>query len=193
MFVGVRTATELRGEILQAAGAEFAQYGLAGARIDRIARVAQASKERLYAHFRDKETLFREVVAAGNREFFSAVTLRPDAVPDFVGGIYDLAREHPEHHRMISWAQLEGIALDEPHAEGQPAFAQHVAAIEAAQADGHVDGAWQPDDLLIVLFGIALAWANSPHPDAATNDADAHARRRAAAVEAARRIIAPSN
>lgn len=100
----MRTATELRGEILQAAGAEFAQYGLAGARIDRIARVAQASKERLYAHFRDKETLFREVVAAGNREFFSAVTLRPDAVPDFVGGIYDLAREHPEHHRMISWA-----------------------------------------------------------------------------------------
>jgi hypothetical protein len=26
----------------------------------------------------------------------------------------DLAREHPEHHRMITWAQLEGVTLDEP-------------------------------------------------------------------------------
>ena len=50
--------------ILAAARAEFAHYGLAGARIDRIARTAQASKERLYAHFGDKETLFREVLAA---------------------------------------------------------------------------------------------------------------------------------
>ena len=59
----MRTTTELRDEILTAARAEFAQYGLAGARIDRIARSASASKERLYAHFGDKETLFRDVVA----------------------------------------------------------------------------------------------------------------------------------
>src|SRR5690348_70553 len=32
----VRNTTELRGEILAAARAEFAQYGLAGARVDRI-------------------------------------------------------------------------------------------------------------------------------------------------------------
>ena len=80
----MRTRTELRGEILAAARAEFAQYGLAGARIDRIARAANASKERLYAHFGDKETLFRDVVATDGLEFFRAVELRPDAVPEFV-------------------------------------------------------------------------------------------------------------
>jgi AcrR family transcriptional regulator len=74
--------TELRGEILEAARTEFAKYGLAGPRIDRIARNAQASKERLYAHFGDKEALFREVFAADSSEFFRSVTLRPDAVPE---------------------------------------------------------------------------------------------------------------
>lgn len=186
----MRTTTELRGEILEAARAEFAQCGLAGARIDRIARNAQASKERLYAHFGDKETLFREVFAADSTEFFRAVTLRPDAVPEFVGEIYDLALSRPEHLRMISWARLEGVTLDEPHADGQPLPAHGIAAIEAAQASGHVDPGWQPIDLLVLLFAIGLAWAQLPHPDAVTQDAVVIAQRRAAAVEAATRIIA---
>ena len=105
----MRTTSELRDTILGAARSEFAQYGLAGARIDRIAKAADASKERLYAHFGDKETLFRSVVAADTAEFFAAVTLRPDAVPEFVGDIYDLACGRPEHLRMITWANLEGF------------------------------------------------------------------------------------
>jgi AcrR family transcriptional regulator len=185
----VRNTTELRGEILAAARAEFAKYGLAGARIDRIARNAQASKERLYAHFGDKETLFREVFAADSTEFFRAVTLRPDAVPEFVGEIYDLALRRPEHLRMITWAQLEGFIPDEPHADGQPLHAHGIAAIEAAQADGHVDPAWQPADLIVLLFATGLAWAHLPHPDAITDDPAVIAHRRAAAVEAATRII----
>lgn len=44
-------------------------------------------------------------------EFFAAVTLRPDAVPEFVGDIYDLACRRPEHLRMITWANLEGLVL----------------------------------------------------------------------------------
>jgi AcrR family transcriptional regulator len=188
MISPVRSTIELRDEILAAARAEFAQCGLAGARIDRIARAAQASKERLYAHFRDKETLFREVFAADSTEFFRAVTLRPDAVPEFVGEIYDLALRRPEHLRMISWARLEGVTLDEPHADGQPLPAHGIAAIEAAQAGGHVDPAWQPIDLLVLLFAIGLAWAQLPHPDAVTQDAAVIAQRRAAAVDAATRI-----
>jgi hypothetical protein len=69
---------------------------------------------------------------------------RPDAVPEFVEEIYDLTLRRPEH----------GIA-----------------AIEAAQAGGHVDPAWQPIDLLVLLFAIGLAWAQLPHPDAVTQDA----------------------
>jgi AcrR family transcriptional regulator len=191
--LAVRTTTELRDTILSAARSEFAQYGLAGARIDRIARAADASKERLYAHFKDKETLFRGVVAADMAEFFAAVTLRADAVPEFVGDIYDLACRRPEHLRMMTWASLEGLVLDPPPAEDRESVAvRDIGTIEAAQAAGYVDAAWQPMDLLVLLFGVALAWAQSPHPDAATVDPGIIAARRAAAVEAARRIVAPA-
>ena len=193
MISAVRTTTELRDTILGAARSEFAQYGLAGARIDRIARAADASKERLYAHFKDKETLFRGVVAADMAEFFAAVTLRADAVPEFVGDIFDLACRRPEHLRMITWANLEGLTLDPPPIEDLESIqARDVAVIEAAQAAGHVDAAWRPMDLLVILFGVGLAWAQSPHPDAVTADPTIIAARREAAVEAARRIVAPA-
>lgn len=188
----MRTTTELRDEILGAARAEFAQYGLAGARIDRIARAANASKERMYAHFGDKETLFRDVLAADRAEFFQAVQLRPDAVPDFVGGLFDLTHSRPEHLRMITWAHLEGFPLDLPELDGEPTPEHAIAAVRQAQADGHVDPYWEPQRLLVLLFAIALAWAHWPDPDAATTDAEVVAQRRAAAVEAAARIIAPA-
>ena len=187
----MRTRTELRGEILAAARAEFAQYGLAGARIDRIARTASASKERLYAHFGDKETLFRDVVATDGAEFFRAVELRPDAVPEFVGDIFNLAQNRPEHLRMITWAQLEGFPLDMPEFDEEHRPERAIAALQQAQADGHVDPAWEPQQLLVFLFAIGLAWAHWPDPAAATSDAKVVARRRAAAVDAAARLIKP--
>ncbi|MBS9533685.1 TetR family transcriptional regulator [Mycobacterium sp. M1] len=186
----MRSTGELRGEILAAARSEFAQYGLAGARIDRIARTAAASKERLYAHFGDKETLFHEVLAADAAEFLAATPLRADAVAEFVGEIYDLARTHPEHFRMINWARLEGVDLGPPDGEGLDGPAQAFAAIRQAQETGAVDPAWRPDELLVLLFGLGLAWSSWPDPLAATEDADEIAHRRASAVEAATRIIA---
>jgi AcrR family transcriptional regulator len=191
MMIRVRTTTELRGEILAAARAEFAQYGLAGARIDRIARAASASKERLYAHFGDKETLFRDVVATDGAEFFRAVELRPEAVAEFVGDIFDLAQNRPEHLRMITWAHLEGFALDEPEVDGVSPPEEAVAALEQARRDGHIDASWEPEQLLVLLFGIGLASAHWPDPAAATTDPAVIARRRAAAVEAAARVVKP--
>lgn len=187
----MRTTTELRTEILAAARVEFARHGLAGARIDRIARAAHASKERLYAHFRDKETLFREVLAADAAAFYRAATPRPEAVEEFVGDIYDLACRRPEHLRMIDWARLEGFALGAPELDGQPLPAHAIAAIDEAQAAGRVDTAWRPDDLLVLLFAIGLAWAHLPDPGAIIGDPEILAHRRAVAVEAAGRLISP--
>lgn len=189
---GVRSTGELRNAIVSAARTEFAQYGLAGARIDRIAKSAAASKERLYAHFRDKEALFREVVADDVAQFFTAVTVSPDAVAEFVGDIFDLARSHPEHFRMVNWARLEGISLFGPSAAEVPNVPEDATAvIKAAQRAGNVDPAWEPDDLLVLLFGLGLAWAYWPDPRVTSQARQDAGRRRAAAVEAAARVIAP--
>ncbi len=51
-----------RAAILKAALAEFAQEGLAGARMDAIAAAAGVNKALLYYYFRDKETLYGAVL-----------------------------------------------------------------------------------------------------------------------------------
>jgi AcrR family transcriptional regulator len=55
-------ATATRQRILDAALAEFAEKGLAGARVDEIAARAGANKRMLYAHFGSKEELWLVVL-----------------------------------------------------------------------------------------------------------------------------------
>ena len=53
-----RDPERTRGSILASATAEFARYGLGGARVDRIAARAGANKRMLYYYFGDKDGLF---------------------------------------------------------------------------------------------------------------------------------------
>jgi TetR/AcrR family transcriptional regulator len=53
---------ESRAAILQAAAHEFAEFGIAGARTDAIAREARVNKALLYYYFKDKETLYGAVL-----------------------------------------------------------------------------------------------------------------------------------
>ena len=53
-----RAPERTKQRILASATAEFARYGLGGARVDRIARRAGANKRMLYYYFGDKEGLF---------------------------------------------------------------------------------------------------------------------------------------
>jgi AcrR family transcriptional regulator len=179
---------DVRHRILLAAREEFAAHGLAGARVDRIARSGRASKERLYAHFTDKESLFRAVLKLNGVEFFSAVTLDPADLPGFVGQIFDHAYDHPEHRRMLAWARLDGVVLDVPHSETSPSA--KVEAIRRGQEAGTIDPSWDPQRLLTMLFALAQAWVQSPYPAMHEDSLAGRAADRAAVVEAARRITA---
>jgi len=53
---------ESRAAILHAAAKEFAEYGVAGARTDAIARQANVNKALLYYYFKDKDTLYGAVL-----------------------------------------------------------------------------------------------------------------------------------
>src|SRR5881394_4483275 len=57
-----RDPDRTRERILEAASAEFAAKGFAGARVDAIASSASINKRMLYHYFGDKEGLFREVL-----------------------------------------------------------------------------------------------------------------------------------
>lgn len=57
-----RLPEERPRQILEAAFAEFGEHGLAGARLDDIARRAGVAKGTIYLYFPNKEELFREMV-----------------------------------------------------------------------------------------------------------------------------------
>ena len=70
-----------RKAILQAALVEFAQEGLAGARVDAIAQAARVNKALLYYYFHDKESLYGAVLDG----FFGPLLDRVTAVCDRPG------------------------------------------------------------------------------------------------------------
>jgi len=184
----MRTAAEVHRRIVTAARAEFARYGFAGARIDRIAKEASASKERLYAYFADKQALFEAVLALGVDEFFEAVTIRDGDLPEFVGAVFDHAHSTPDHLRILTWARLDDVPLPTPTGSHGPL--ENLDAIRHAQELGTVDPSWNPRELLTILLAVGLAWAQAPDFRDAESERDLPDRR-AAAVLAARRIVTP--
>jgi AcrR family transcriptional regulator len=58
----LRDAERTRRAILKAATAEFAENGLAGARVDKIADVSGANKRMIYYYFNSKEDLYLAVL-----------------------------------------------------------------------------------------------------------------------------------
>src|SRR5918998_466269 len=63
--------------LLREARREFADHGMGGARVDRIADRAGVNKQRLYAYFGSKERLFDIVVASVVGEVVGALPLTP--------------------------------------------------------------------------------------------------------------------
>ena len=178
-----------RERILVAARAEFAAYGLAGARVDRIAASANASKERLYAYFGDKSALFSAVIQLNTDEVKAAVPLDASDLPGFVGRVYDHATNHPEHLRMLDWARLEGqFIVDSTHVPPWRSPEQ-LSDIEDAQRAGTIDADWDPQELLTLLLSLASAWAHSPTAEDDRPPAATVAQRRAIAVDAARKLL----
>ena len=59
-----RTAGDTADRILKAARDEFAAHGLAGARVDLVARRARVNKRMIYHYFGSKEALYRAVLSA---------------------------------------------------------------------------------------------------------------------------------
>lgn len=190
-----RDGADPQTRILIAARAEFAAHGLAGARIDRIAKSAQASKERLYAYYTDKEQLFLEVLELNVREFSSSAVLTDHDVPAFAGALFDHSVAHADHLRMIDWARLETDGTWQQALDVMMGYRdEQVRRIRLAQAAGKVDGAWHPVALMTLIFGIASAWVHEPGAGVAlgsTLDPAVISERRENVVSAVRRLVEP--
>ncbi|WP_336207009.1 TetR family transcriptional regulator [Nonomuraea sp. LPB2021202275-12-8] len=184
-------AEATKQRIFAAAAVEFAEHGLAGARIERIAAGARANKQAIYLYFGSKEKLFGAVVAAKLQEICHVVDLDPRSLPDMVGVLFDWYQEHPELVRLLLWEALEsGDGPLQGEQTRADAYRDNVRNMAAA---GLTDER-QARDWLFTILGL-VAWNFSvpqlrrlvlDEPD----PAKALARRRAVVVDLARTLTA---
>ena len=176
--------------ILDAAADEFAERGVAGARIDRITATARTNKAQVYGYFGNKESLFDAVIADRADQIMAAVTFDADDLPGWAVAMYDENLRNPRLVRLLTWLRLErqpagGLGQNAGH---EPKLAE----IRRAQAAGRVR-AGDPFDLFTLTLSMAFAWSAASVVYAATagDPAGDHDRRRALLADCVRGAISP--
>ncbi|MGC4808790.1 TetR family transcriptional regulator [Micromonospora sp. DT233] len=148
-------ATATKRRLMQAAVDEFAAYGLAGARVDRIAETAAANKRSIYMHFGTKEELFDMVVAASLLALAEAVPFDADHLPGYAGELFDLLDQSPHVRRLTLWAALE---RSQPIAVEVEAYRAKVDAVRAAQQVGRLRADIPAVELLAMVLALVTSW-----------------------------------
>ncbi|NWG26755.1 MAG: TetR family transcriptional regulator [Pseudorhodoplanes sp.] len=99
----------MRKRILAAARAEFARFGIDGARVDRIAAAAGANKRMLYYHVGKKDDLYLAVleaeyehIRAGERELNLEALAPADAIAALVAFTWQHYLDNPEFIALLN-------------------------------------------------------------------------------------------
>jgi AcrR family transcriptional regulator len=182
----VRDAEATRQRILKAAEEEFARYGIAGARVDRIADEALANKAMLYRYFGSKEQLFdevfsRRVVAVVEETEFDALDL-----PAYAARAFDLYQKDPNILRLTNW-----YILEHGQADLETLVASHkekLSRIESAQKAGHLRADLTPIELLASVRALAMTW-HTLTPEMARSKLPSLRRRRETIMENVQRLV----
>lgn len=153
----VRDAEATRRRLLDAARAEFAEFGIAGARVDRIAANSASNKAQIYHYFGSKDQLFDAVWESIVKQVVEEAPLDTSKLPDYAAQLSDGYANHPELARIITWQRLER-GTDPPHAFAVRSTQSKVDAIAAAQAEGTVPARFEPRALLALILNLAALW-----------------------------------
>ncbi|WP_190129542.1 TetR family transcriptional regulator [Streptomyces mashuensis] len=163
-MAGVRDPEATKARIFEAATAEFAAHGIAGARIDRIAQAARANKQLIYAYFGNKAELFSQVMEARLMELAAANPVDADDPVGWIDRLMDYHRTHPEVIRLVYWEGLEYGSGGIPHEdERQQHYDRKIAAFAKAQEEGTLDSAIPAPDLLFLMIAMASWPIVQPH------------------------------
>jgi AcrR family transcriptional regulator len=109
-------SVDLREQLLDAAISEFAEFGLSGARVDRIAKRAKANKQLIYYYFGDKNGLFDAAVAKMTVRFQAVRSSLPVALADRPAAYFVGASKDTDLIRLLQWEALsagEGPIVEE--------------------------------------------------------------------------------
>jgi AcrR family transcriptional regulator len=189
----VRDGQRSKERLLEAATAEFAAHGIAGARVDRIAASAGVNKAQMYGWFGSKDGLFDAVFARHLDRIVDVVPFTPDDLPGYAVALYDSYLSDPELVRLASWYRLErvpsGALLAAHPGHSDP---KHEA-ILVAQAAGRIVDDLRPDEVYALIIAMAGTWSpiSATFAASAEDDPADHERRRAALRGAVARALVP--
>ncbi len=191
--MGVRDPEATKARIFDAAVTEFARYGIAGARVDRIAAEAKANKQLIYAYYGNKAELFSKVLGRCMVDLAAAVPVDTDDIEGWLDRLMDYHAAHPELLRLLYWEGIQyGTAELPDETERQAHYAHKVAAVRDGQDRGVVTDAIPAQDLLFLLVAM-VNWATVvPQMSRILvgGEDDDRERLRASVKEAARRLVA---
>jgi AcrR family transcriptional regulator len=161
MAAKVRDPEATKARIFEAAVGEFARYGIAGARIDRIAAEAKANKQLIYAYFGNKAELFARVLEKRMLDLAIALPVDGDDIEGWMDRLMDYHAAHPELLRLLFWEGIEYDTAELPdESERRQHYARKVATLADAQARGVISDDIPPNDLLFMLVALA-GWSTA--------------------------------
>jgi AcrR family transcriptional regulator len=147
---------DTRRRLLEAAIIEFSAYGIAGARVDRIASAAKANKQAIYAYFGSKEDLFDAVLTHRLGELADAVPLTPDDLPGYAGALFDALNDAPDLLRLTRWRGLER------HDAAPGEVESHREKAQAIQAAMDLPDERTAIDIFEIVVAMSCAWTDMP-------------------------------
>jgi len=154
-----RDADRTRRRLLAAATEEFAAFGIAGARSDRIAAAAGCNKAMIYAYFGSKDQLFGAAFTAHVGSYLEQVPFDAADLPGYAGRLFDYFEDHPAALRLSIWYRLErpqGAPLQAVVAVNQSRLDR----LAQAQQAGLLPARYDPVELLALVQSVATAWAS---------------------------------
>jgi AcrR family transcriptional regulator len=156
-------STETRDRVIVAAIEEFAEHGFAGARVDRIATTARASKERIYAWFGDKAALYEHAVQLDFERNLTAVPFDAANLGEYARALYTDLLHFPITLQLLGWSQVEKHAPKVLGSEmGVKITMERIALIEAEQAAGTVTRYFSAYDLNVLIYSMVVSWVGLP-------------------------------
>jgi AcrR family transcriptional regulator len=170
----VRDADRSQGTILAAARDEFAEHGLGGARMDRIAERAGLNKRLIYYYFKDKDKLFQSVLeqAYGRiREEEQALhleDLKPaDAMRRLVEFTWNYYLAHPEFITLLNSANLHRARHLRDSRRTRALNSRLIEMLgdilERGRRDGSLRGGIDPLQLYVTIAGMAYFYLSNSH------------------------------
>jgi AcrR family transcriptional regulator len=181
-----RDAQATRQRILQAATAEFARYGIAGARIDRIAEASGSNKAMIYAYYHSKDQLFDAVFDALIVRNMNDVPVDVSDLAEYAARLFDQFQKYPEVFRIGAWDGLERASVGMKIEAVIQANRHKVAEIARAQQEGVLSATFPPNILLDLI--IALTQTRPLLMDGSEQDTG-HAQRRQAIKDAVNALL----